>query len=365
MRIRCSLILAASLLGCGTESTTPDAGLDVRDAAAPDAGQAAGADAGHLDADPGDAAPTDVHSADALTVDATALDAGASDATSVDTGPSTVCAGRYDRPRVVGNAGDMALTEASGVVASRVHPDVLWLHNDSGGQARLFALGTDASAVGRLTLPGVMVTDVEDIAAAPCPGGAGQCLWIADTGDNDRTRQQVTVFVVPEPAMPAQDNIAARVWSFHFRYPIAAVDSEALLVDSSGETLYLFEKVDAARAQVFRFEGPWQDGATADLERLGTIESPGLSAVRLGRMITAADLHPTGTRVLLRVYTGIFEYRLAAGDPPYRLGGATRISVPISLAERQGEALGYDHAGTGLWSIGEGVMQPLHHYGCR
>ena len=43
--------------------------------------------------------------------------------------------------------------------------------------------------------------------------------------------------------------------------------------------------------------------------------SPGI-ALKYGRMITGADLHPSGTRVAIRTYTGVFEYRLAPGGTP-------------------------------------------------
>src|SRR3954468_6307892 len=77
--------------------------------------------------------------------------------------------GRLDHP---------AIREASGIVASRRHPGVFWVHNDSQNPAALFAVRRDGSLVGEFTL-GVPNVDWEDIAA----DDQGH-LYLADTGNN-------------------------------------------------------------------------------------------------------------------------------------------------------------------------------------
>src|SRR5690606_16613699 len=46
-------------------------------------------------------------------------------------------------PVRVGTVASSHVVEASGLVASRKQPDVLWVHNDSGNAATLYALGRD------------------------------------------------------------------------------------------------------------------------------------------------------------------------------------------------------------------------------
>jgi hypothetical protein len=88
--------------------------------------------------------------------------------------------------------GDVALLrdvpEASGLAVSRRHPGLLWTHNDSGNATELFAVDTSGSLQGRLRLP-TRTRDFEDISAGPCP--AGDCLYIADIGDNQLARSRV------------------------------------------------------------------------------------------------------------------------------------------------------------------------------
>ena len=43
----------------------------------------------------------------------------------------------------VGTVADPAVVELSGIVASRAHPGVLWVHNDSGGAPAVYALLVD------------------------------------------------------------------------------------------------------------------------------------------------------------------------------------------------------------------------------
>jgi len=100
------------------------------------------------------------------------------------------------------------------------------------------------------------------------------------------------------------------------------------------------------------------------------VSSPGIGAVPLGRMITGADLHPSGQRLVLRTYVGVHEYVLEA---PSAL--ASLVIVPPTLvalgplSEPQGEAVAYDGTGSGLFTVSEdpdgAPHQPLHHYPCN
>lgn len=266
------------------------------------------------------------------------------------------------------------LIEVSGLVASRAHPGVLWAHNDSGDRARVFAIGVDGAALGELAVPASMV-DAEDLAIAPCPdaaaGGAPWCLWIADTGDNTRSRADAALIAVAEPEVgpdaPLGQAVAPRAWRFPVRYPASvSVDVEALAI--AGGRVILFEKVDAASARVFAASLPAVDGDGIELAELAILASPGVP-ITYGQMITGADLHPLGDRLALRVYTGVYEYRLPAGSGLEDLARAERVEVTLGpLSERQGEAIAYDPREGGLWTMSEDpdlqATQPLHRFDC-
>jgi hypothetical protein len=158
-------------------------------------------------------------------------------------------------------------------------------------------------------------------------------------------------------------------WSFALSYPEEAVDVEAFVVEPDGSAMYFVEKVDAAQARVFRAGAPFDDGQTTVLEELTTFDSPGV-AVEKGRMITGADLHPSGRQLVIRAYTGSWEYRFADGQGVADLADIAPVVVTFGpFSEPQGEAISYDASGYGLWTVSEdpeqAAPQPLHFYDCE
>ena len=52
----------------------------------------------------------------------------------------------------IGRFDDRGITEPSGIVASRKHPGILWVHNDSGNPPELFAVKRDGTLVRKFTV---------------------------------------------------------------------------------------------------------------------------------------------------------------------------------------------------------------------
>src|SRR5688572_21995068 len=65
---------------------------------------------------------------------------------------------------MVGTNSSSMIWEASGLVASRQNPGVLWTHNDSGYRGSVFALSTNGTLLGKYDLSNVFSGDFEDIA---------------------------------------------------------------------------------------------------------------------------------------------------------------------------------------------------------
>ena len=59
---------------------------------------------------------------------------------------SALCSGA--EVDATGTVANVALNEASGLVASRTNPGVLWSHNDGGERPGVFALGLDGADLG-------------------------------------------------------------------------------------------------------------------------------------------------------------------------------------------------------------------------
>ena len=54
----------------------------------------------------------------------------------------------FSEPTDQGEVKNPAINEASGIVASRKNPGVLWTHNDSGNDAKIYAISTSGETLG-------------------------------------------------------------------------------------------------------------------------------------------------------------------------------------------------------------------------
>lgn len=235
--------------------------------------------------------------------------------------------------------------ESSGAAFSRRYPGIVWTHNDSGDESRLYALTAAGELAGSVRVTGARNRDWEDLALAPC--GDTDCLWIADTGDNGKKRGHVDLVRVPEPAPGDEATRPAQV--FRLRYPDGPHDAEALFALSSGE-LFLLTKGDDGPIALYRVP----PGRTGELQRLRTLAP---AAVPHARQVTGADASADGRWVAVRTYGSLFLYRTAD-----LLAGRDSAALPVDLAalrEVQGEAVAVGRDGkVVLTSEGKGKHVP-------
>ncbi len=146
----------------------------------------------------------------------------------------------YSEIVVAGNIQNDRITEASGLARSNHRNDILWTMND-GGPPVLYAVGTDGSDYGSLTLRNARNVDWEDLAAFEFD--SKPYLLIADTGDNEAKRPFGTIYIVEEPQMSRGQHIEAEpAWQIRFSYPDGPLDCESVAVDLSGERILLLSK---------------------------------------------------------------------------------------------------------------------------
>src|SRR5690606_12217840 len=247
------------------------------------------------------------------------------------------------------------LSEASGLAASRRHAGVLWLHNDSGSDSELFAVDSTGTVLGRVRVTDAENDDWEDIALGPCP--AGECLYIADTGDNDEEREAVTVYRVPEPD-PA-DTVTLPAERLHLRYPDGPRDAEALFVTPDAR-VHLVSKGRTSPVTVYRAPAQLPADSAALLEPLATLTD---DAPFAALYVTGAGVSPDGRRVVIRTYVNLRLYRLDDD-------GLVPIGDPVdlhTLAEPQGEAADIRADGTVLLAseARRGEAGPISRLACE
>jgi hypothetical protein len=265
----------------------------------------------------------------------------------------------------VGVVQDSALTELSGLVASRAHPGVLYAHNDSGDTARFYAMSTIGAALGRFELTGATATDWEDIGLGPCP--AGTCVYLGDIGDNPLNRTNYAVFRVPEPdvAVDHPADVVQVTWErLPYQYPAGAKhNAEALFVHPSTGAIYLITKeVGGTPSQVYRFPVPLTPEVQVTLALVATLPVPSPT----DNALTAADLNTCGTAVLLRMYNRLVELRLPEGASFEDIFSQPPVNVPFAN-EPQGEAVAYSADGLAYFTSTEklNATVPLQQSLCR
>lgn len=213
------------------------------------------------------------------------------------------------------------IKEASGLTLSRRSSGVLWTLNDS-GQPMLYAFDASGTIRGQVRVSNATVVDWEDVSAARCP--AGDCLYIADIGDNQRHRSAVTVYRIPEP-QPADANTAPPE-VFTATYPDGAHDAEALFVVD--ENLFVITKDDAGI-----------------LYRISTSHPGQVKAVRIGELgiprVTDADVSADGKTVVVRTNNEVAFYPTAALVAGKSMKPDLRFSVR-QAKEPQGEGVAFD-----------------------
>jgi autotransporter-associated beta strand protein len=248
------------------------------------------------------------------------------------------------------------INEASGIIASKLNPNILWTHNDSGGSAEVFAMTTAGANRGTYSVSGASANDWEDIAIGPGPVAGVQYLYIGDIGDNDGDASDVSVYRVAEPTVSDTGSVVNGTLSgtarIRLRYPGGAHDAESLFIDPATRDIYIVSKrVDQPR--LYRAAYPQSTSSVTTMELVTTFDWID--------WLTAADISPNGNEIIIR---GLDEARIYTRPVGGSIGDAlntTPTNVPL-VNEGQGEAISFDPNGWGYYTVSEGGDEAVTYY---
>lgn len=222
------------------------------------------------------------------------------------------------------------LDEASGLAASRRLHDVIWAHNDSEGTAVLYAIDRAGRLLAQIPLPRAGTQfDWEDIAIGPCH--AGDCIYIADIGDNLHRRTDRALLRLAEPAAPTAR--AGDIERFPFRFPDGPEDAEAMFI-TPDTVVYIVTKGRSRAITLYRYPPPLRAGVPVTLE---TVQRLSDGIAQLSDLVTGADASPDGRRVAIRTYTRVRLFRFDADTLVPTMEPPGLDLLP--LGEPQGEAV--------------------------
>ncbi|MFQ5641479.1 MAG: hypothetical protein ACE5IR_26175 [bacterium] len=210
------------------------------------------------------------------------------------------------------------ITESSSLVKSRRYEDVYWTHNDSGDRARIFAVTARGKLIREVGIIGAKNVDWEDLAV----DDAGH-LYIGDSGNNRNIRQDLTVYVIPEPDPLTSDSVAV-LKRIHFTYPDQKsfpepgnrnFDCEALFW-TNGRLYILTKHRSDRKTKLYRFD-TLEHNSSQVLTKVGEFDVDGA--------VTSADVSMDGSRLLVLCYEYIYLFGKPVSSDNYLAGEYKRI----------------------------------------
>lgn len=262
----------------------------------------------------------------------------------------------WEKPKIVGKIESSEITESSGIVASRCNENVLWTHNDSGDKAYIFALDEKGEKLGTWKVSGAENFDWEDIATRK--EKSGECfLYIADIGNNKRTRGEMTIYRVKEPRISSENKSSSTknpistepAEAIKFDYPEMRHDAETLMIHPETGDFYVISKRLSGAAAVYKLKANYEKEKTNTLEKIADFEVPAIP----NGFFTGGDISPDGKHVVVCDYFAAYEITL-----PEKARNFDEIwkqkPAMIELGKRDiGEAVGYSPDGKSIFATSE------------
>ena len=192
------------------------------------------------------------------------------------------------------------IPEASGIVKSRRHPGIFWVHNDSGNSSLLFAVRADGQIVRRFRLAFRNLDDWEGIAI----DDQGH-LYLGDIGNNDHQPRVRTIYRIdePDPSAPKgedRDLPATRTVKYVLP-PSNPFDAEGLVVHR-GTAIVVAKYSDGREAELFAVPVDPPPTDSVPVRSIGRL--PGFT-----EKATGADLSADGTLLAVCSYAVARVYR--------------------------------------------------------
>ncbi|MDH3883333.1 MAG: hypothetical protein OET63_03900 [Desulfobacterales bacterium] len=209
---------------------------------------------------------------------------------------------RFGEAVSVGNLKNSQINEASGLASSRIYPTVLWVINDGGNDAMLYAVGIDGADLGTFRIDGAGNYDWEALASFQLQDTA--YLLIADVGDNWEQRETSSLYVVEEPSITktglSEDTPVSIAWHIRFTYEDGPRDCEAVAVDAAHQRVLLLSKRSLPPVLYELPLQPVDDDAIAVAQRVTTLPH--------FNWPTDMDLSPDGLSALVLTYNSVYLF---------------------------------------------------------
>lgn len=255
------------------------------------------------------------------------------------------------------------IQEASGLVKSRLWPDVYWTHNDSGDQPRIFAINRTGELIKPDWMPfdtGIQIPDAVHVDWESITTDDSGNLIIGDCGNNSNTRRDLSLYFVkePYPSETANTTITRKIF---FSYPdLEKIPPTRMNFDAEG--IFWYKK------HIYILTKHRSDTFTK-LYRLDTLDPTientltFISRFNIQGKVTGADISEDYNQMVILTDNSVWLFKTDGKTDNFFLG--KKFWLPILI--KGGEAICFDNnyllicneAGE-LFQLSIGDMIPLN-----
>ncbi len=244
------------------------------------------------------------------------------------------------------------LPEASGLARSLMNDEILFSHNDSGGEASVFAIDTRGNLLAEIRLEGAKNRDWEEIATAFDPITNTPYIYVGEIGDNGARYKHVSFYKFEEPDIIDSVIVIREFERIDYQYEDGPRDAEAFFVEPKTGDIYIISKREE-QVGIYHLAYPQATGEMLIAKKLGQMQMS---------WVTAADISPNGKYILVKNYASVRKFR-RSGSIAKTLSKKGK-NLPYQL-EPQGEAVCFDARGKGYFTLSEAAQdkaQILYYY---
>ena len=200
--------------------------------------------------------------------------------------------------------------EASGLVKSRMWPNVIWTHNNSGDEPRIFPIRKDGSVIKPTWMEdyiGIQIPDAVNVDWESITTDDEGHLYIGDIGNNNNTRRDLCIYVIdePYPNETVMTCVSKRISFFYSDQKTIPpeknnFDAEAMFW-RNGELYILTKHRSDTYTKLYRLNS---------MDPLDKNSAVPIIRINIHGQVSGADISPDGKRLIILTYNAIWLFEV-------------------------------------------------------